>query len=309
LRDRLSGQSRGRIGPARHAAAEIESGDHPAGIWWPGSLLSGLLFDEIGNRLTPTHTNRQGKRYRYYARQSRQGRKRGRPHDAERSWRIPATEIEKAVIDRLAKQLTDHQWLLKNCNASEGKIAARRSVVTRAKELADRIGSESRGALREILLMLLSQVTLGVSEIRIDIRRPGLTAALGSAAHMHLEGASPLAPSTYTKTAEVDGVSVNDTLSISIPMKLRRRGAETKLIVDASGNGSEVTVPDPARVKMIANAHQWWEDLIAHRFHTMRALAATYGKDERYVARVLQLAFLVPATVDAQSLLAPSPLR
>jgi hypothetical protein len=263
------------------------------------SLLSGLLFDEIGNRLTPTHTNRQGKRYRYYARQSRQGRKRGRPHDAERGWRIPATEIEKAVIDRLAKQLTDHQWLLKNCNASEGKIAARRSVVTRAKELADRIGSESRGALREILLMLLSQVTLGVSEIRIDIRRPGLTAALGSAAHMHLEGASPLAPSTYTKTAEVDGVSVNDTLSISIPMKLRRRGAETKLIVDASGNGSEVTVPDPARVKMIANAHQWWEDLIAHRFHTMRALAATYGKDERYVARVLQLAFLVPATVDA----------
>jgi hypothetical protein len=83
-----------------------------------------------------------------------------------------------------------------------------------------------------------------------------------------------------------------------MPMKLRRRGIETKLIIGAPGESSEATEPDPALVKMIANAHQWWEDLVAHRYSTMRALAKAYGKDERYVARVLQLAFLAPAIVE-----------
>ena len=52
-------------------------------------------------------------------------------------------------------------------------------------------------------------------------------------------------------------------------------------------------------MKLVAHAHQWWEDLVDHRFPTMRALAQAYGKDERYVARVLPLAFLAPAIVEA----------
>ena len=73
---------------------------------------------------------------------------------------------------------------------------------------------------------------------------------------------------------------------------------ETKLIIDAP-DSSEVAEPDPALIKMIANAHQWWEDLVAHRYSTMRALSEAYSKNERYVARVLQLAFLAPEIVDA----------
>jgi site-specific DNA recombinase len=30
------------------------------------SLLAGLLYDETGDRLTPTHANNHGKRYRFY---------------------------------------------------------------------------------------------------------------------------------------------------------------------------------------------------------------------------------------------------
>jgi len=261
------------------------------------SLLAGLLYDEKGNRLTPTHTNNQGKRYRYYAQQSSQGRKRGRPHEAERSWRIPAAEIENAVIDRLIKQLADHQWLLKYCNTGD-TIAARRSVVAKAKELAGRVRSESRGALREILLTLLSRVTLGEAEIQIDVRRTGLTAALGTVENMHsADENTDLQSGTHIRTAEASGSS-QDALSISIPMKISRRGVEMRLILDALGNSGDAPKPDTALVKMIANAHQWWEDLITSRFPTMRALAQAYDKDERYVARVLQLAFLAPAMVE-----------
>ena len=31
-----------------------------------GSLLTGLIYDDMGNRMTPSHGNKKGKRYRYY---------------------------------------------------------------------------------------------------------------------------------------------------------------------------------------------------------------------------------------------------
>ncbi len=289
-------QARARLAANSHAR-HIQPGARDP------SLLAGLLFDETGSRLTPTHANRHGKRYRYYARQSPKSdnRKRGRPLESERRWRIPAAEIENAVMDRLTKQLADHQWLLKNCSDGADTIAARRTVIAKAGQLADHIHSESRGALREILLKLLSRVTLGESRIRIDIRCAGLIAALGVVERIYLEGyaSSDMRPDAYTKTSAAGGLNIKNAISLSIPMKLRRRGIETRLVVDAAGNGSEAAEPDPALIKMIANAHHWWEDLIAHRFPTMRALARTYGKDERYVARVLQLAFLAPTTIEA----------
>jgi len=36
-----------------------------------GSLLTGLLFDDKGNRMIPSHSNKSGKRYRYYVSQSK----------------------------------------------------------------------------------------------------------------------------------------------------------------------------------------------------------------------------------------------
>ena len=263
------------------------------------SLLAGILYDESGNRLTPTHANRHGKRYRYYAQQSSKTQKRGRPREPERRWRVPATEIENAIVDRLTRQLVNHQWILQNCGGDDDTIARRRSVFANARELAERLRSESRGALREILLMLLLRVTLGEPKMRVDIRRAGLKAALGVTNAMHSEryassdreDASAETPTSATST-------VTDRILLNIPIKLRRRGVETKLIIDAP-DSSEVAEPDPALIKMIANAHQWWEDLVAHRYSTMRALSEAYSKNERYVARVLQLAFLAPEIVDA----------
>lgn len=261
------------------------------------SLLAGLLFDDAGTRLTPTHTNRQGKRYRYYAKPSSQPHKRGRPRETNRGWRIPAPEVEKATVDLLVHQFTDQQWVLKTCGAGDGTIRAGRTVIAKAKDLAGRLRSESRGPLRELLLMLLSRVTLSESEIRVEIRKKGLAAGLGNVESVHT--GSVEAPDWLDLDFETPYSSGDQAaITVVLPIKSRRRGLETKLILDAPG-GEKPGEPDPALVKMIANAHQWWEDLVSGRIPTVRALAQTYGKDERYVARVLQLAFLSPALVDA----------
>ena len=48
-----------------------------------GALLGGLIFDDRGNRMSPTYTVRRGNRYRYYISQAQLAGRRGRfatPH-------------------------------------------------------------------------------------------------------------------------------------------------------------------------------------------------------------------------------------
>jgi site-specific DNA recombinase len=68
------------------------------------SLLTGMVFDETGERLTPTHAVKKGTRYRYYVSTSLvTGAKRNRSGGR----RIPAGNLEALVINRLRTFLTD----------------------------------------------------------------------------------------------------------------------------------------------------------------------------------------------------------
>jgi site-specific DNA recombinase len=62
------------------------------------ALLSGRLFDECGNRMSPTHTNKGGARYRYYVSQAVLQRK---PQATASVGRVPAAEIEALVLAAL----------------------------------------------------------------------------------------------------------------------------------------------------------------------------------------------------------------
>jgi site-specific DNA recombinase len=66
------------------------------------ALLSGRLFDERGNRMSPTHTNKGGARYRYYASQAVLQRK---PQATGSIGRVPAGEIEALVLAALRNHL------------------------------------------------------------------------------------------------------------------------------------------------------------------------------------------------------------
>ena len=76
------------------------------------SPLTGKLFDETGKRLSPSHANKKGKRYRYYISHDLVG---GRKVDAKgRGWRLPAEELEKVVCAALQRHLTSFvaRWAL-----------------------------------------------------------------------------------------------------------------------------------------------------------------------------------------------------
>ena len=67
------------------------------------AILSGRLFDSFGNRMSPSHTNKGGVRYRYYVSQVVL---QGKPQPAGLVSRVPAAEVEAFVIAALRKHLS-----------------------------------------------------------------------------------------------------------------------------------------------------------------------------------------------------------
>src|SRR3984893_15362830 len=67
------------------------------------AFLTSRLFDDRGNRMSPTHANKKGARYRYYVSQALlQNRKAAAGSIA----RVPAPETEKLVCDGVRRHLT-----------------------------------------------------------------------------------------------------------------------------------------------------------------------------------------------------------
>jgi DNA invertase Pin-like site-specific DNA recombinase len=267
------------------------------------SLLAGLLYADRGNRLTPTHTVKNGKRYRYYALQHRRaGKLQPKANITQGShpnWRIPAREIEAVVIAQLVRCLADPHWLLKNVAGCQN-IVQRKALIAEGAQIAARLQSLTGADLRAQLLSLVVRVSLSDSGFRIDVDRgPFSRATKGRPLQLQPPGPGTQNDDRVRSSANRSQVKAGDTIEIHVSIALGRRGLETKLIIKASGEDQESRKPDPVLVKLIANAHRWWEDLMTGRYPTTRALAQAYGTDERYAARVLQLAFLAPAIMEA----------
>src|SRR5207245_3906472 len=67
------------------------------------AILSGRLFDNRGNRMSPTHANKGGARYRYYVSQAVLQNK---PPSPGLVGRVPAAEIEALVVAALRSHLS-----------------------------------------------------------------------------------------------------------------------------------------------------------------------------------------------------------
>ena len=68
----------------------------------PNSLLMGRIFDDRGNRMTPTCAVKKGVRYRYYISAPLM---QGQSDKAAKLNRVPAVEIEILIISAVRKQL------------------------------------------------------------------------------------------------------------------------------------------------------------------------------------------------------------
>lgn len=99
------------------------------------SLLMGRIFDDRGNRMTPSHSLKDGKRYRYYLSSVLNH---GQAEQAGSVRRIPAAEIETLVINAVRKRIKEPTTTtdsdLFNANVGRVEVHATRIVIKLARK-------------------------------------------------------------------------------------------------------------------------------------------------------------------------------
>jgi hypothetical protein len=79
-----------------------------------------------------------------------------------------------------------------------------------------------------------------------------------------------------------------------VPMQIRRRGVELRLVINGRARASGKT--DQSLLRAAARAHCWFDDLVGGR--SMVEIAKCNGVGKQYVSRLIRLAFLAPETVE-----------
>jgi len=246
------------------------------------SLLIGLIYDDIGERMTPTHANKKGRRYRYYVSQSLI--KRGRPKGSDSGRRVPAGDLEQLVAECITGFLLDEAAVFGAIEPFIEDVIERRSIVWQTAELAGRWRGLEPQEKRRILQSLITRIKVERERVKIQMRPCRIP-----------EIVDPNGAAIRTDQAASD---IEPTLDLTIPARLKRVGMETKLLIDGAGGGPRGT-PDRSMLRLLAQAYRFRTMLLEAQGRTMLDLAREAGVGRPYFCRIVRLGFLAPDVVKA----------
>ena len=86
----------------------------------------------------------------------------------------------------------------------------------------------------------------------------------------------------------------DDTIRISIPLKVRKKNGRPKILAPANYQPSEDQTQDAHVLRAIGRAWAWRRRMEAGEFAIIQELAEAVGLAERHVSRQLRLAYLAP---------------
>lgn len=258
-------------------------------------LLTGLLFDDSGDRLAPTHARNHSRRYRYYI----SSRLKGGSAAHQDGWRIPATEIEALVLEQLKNLLTD-SVRLSGWMQEAGHTARINAGLEKAWETAHTLKTtaSTSPAICTIVHMMVQRIDLARDRIRFTFDRNAITHWLADIAGAG-EDADRVAASLATigtagASPDTDPASLH---VIDLSYTIRQRGVERRLVIE--GQSTSPRCPDRPLIAMIAKAHAWLEALTDGQELGRKDVAERFGVHPAEVSRLLPFAFLSPRIVEA----------
>lgn len=136
------------------------------------SLLVGIITDPDGRPMTPTHASTGSKRFRYYVTRLEPG------DDKNGVWRLPSGEIERMVIDALARAIANTAVASDEANIIQDQMAANGEIANRLQNAAVH---ENRKILldhkvtvqireEQVIARFKLQGEMEQSEVRIDAK-------------------------------------------------------------------------------------------------------------------------------------------
>jgi site-specific DNA recombinase len=103
----------------------------------------------------------------------------------------------------------------------------------------------------------------------------------------------------HQQSEEITGTlpASEDLIILEADAQLRRCGGEVRLLL--ADNEHNRARPVPSLVRAVARAHDWMDRILRGEISNQRTLAKQTGFDERYISRILPLAFLAPDITEA----------
>jgi len=227
-----------------------------------GSLLTGMIRDHADRPMSPSHAVKQQRRYRYYV-SSMAG-----ADDATvkaRALRLPAPELEQAVLEAITSLLADQRTIM-TLPQADARAFVHRSSAAQAK--AAKMAKAGKAEVRTHLQSLGLSIVVHQDRIEASVSQRLLVALLDGAA----------------LAAEDDGIRI----PIHIPTKPDRRGHNLKLVLR-----SEKERPakiDQDLIALLQKAEAARQQLFAD---------GAEAKFDRECERIARLAFLAPDIVAA----------
>jgi site-specific DNA recombinase len=249
------------------------------------SLLAGLIHDEHGNRFTPSHSVKDGKRYRYYVSQAAIQHL---PNAGKAPVRIPAQEVEAAVLARLQSFLVKDQEVVDLLAFDSDDASTTQTLLAAAQTMAMTLEAAPATEVCRFVRLLVRGVVVREASIEVKLGKEATRAALAGG---WLKAQDPA-------TVIHDSNAYEETFILNIDGRVRRCGGEVRLILEGAREHDPAR-PVPAMIKAVARAHEWYEQIVEGKSPGGRAIAATTGLDERYVSVIIRCAFLAPDIVEA----------
>ena len=231
-------------------------------------LLTGFVFDERGDRLSPTYSRKAGRRYRYYiSNRLMQGA------DKNDGWRIPADQLERVVLLKLHEFLEDGVQVGTAIHGSDATPHKVQASVRAAANLSKEIRNSQPATINMQARQLIERVDIDGERLRIQVSLTGLCKSIGV-------------------TDAIDGGPI----ILESPITFRRRGVESKIILTGTSNGA---LPDSGLIDLVSRTYQWVQKFCNREVATVREISQKEDIDEGDASRFLPLAFLAPDIVDA----------
>ena len=226
------------------------------------SLLAGRIFDERGNRMTPSHAVKNGVRYCYYISSALMQRQ---PEKAAKLNRAPATEIERLILTAVRKHL--------------------------AGKPHNKVEAEGPHSLNDREL-------ISAHVARVDVKQNHLAIQLSTKSERDSEAQDR----RHSVEQDERVHQVPPVLVVpwkKIPLK---RPREIILPASTSSRSDPRPIRAETRVKLvtaIAKGRHWLDELIAGTTTNVEQIATREKCSIRQVNRTITLAFVAPTLVQA----------
>jgi hypothetical protein len=193
--------------------------------------------------------------------------------------RLPAQELERPILAELVRRLGDDVELMALLGLRSTPPQVLRAMKVGGQRLADDLQSASPESRRSALQSFVDRIDVHPDHVSIAINVQKLSSLLGL----------PETGSTGTETA----VTVS---MIHLPLRLKRRGIEIKLVMD--GDFNSTSKPDQRLVELVAKAHRWCDEIANGSTTSITELAVHENEDRNEISRHLPLAFLAPDIIE-----------